>query len=664
MFILLSKNFFQNKILLKITLISALLSGFLFAIYDLSFFILSNNIPLFNFWDFIKLTSLPFGFYILIALIIYPLFSIFNHFMFQLSGLEMSPKKEASLFFAFSVFLTTAKIIDSAIQQGANTRKISLPIAIVIASIIAFFCYQKLRKFFQKRSTTALGKLIFSFSGLLFTVWLFMVWFLYKADYPPIQKSELVDKINIEQKPNIILIILDTVRADHLSSYGYNRQTTPNIDTFSEQGVLYTNAISQAPWTLPSHASLLTGLYPRQHGADGRWLWLDNNFSTLPEILSDNGYYTIGISNNHNFHVNTNLHQGFDKFIYTKSYHYNSSNFFLTKVLKDFYALSKSEKIKNLISDITYFFSSKNINKDYGALFTNKVAKDYLNYLNNSKVPVFLMMNYMEAHTPLGETADKTLYLKDLNVSLREAKRLSVKVDSDLIKTFTGEWKLTEREIQIIHALYDADLHYLDERIGELINYLKDMNLFDNSMIIITSDHGENLGDHGILAHEYDIHRSLVHVPLIIYYPKFFQANSVIDNITETKDIFPTVLDIAGIQNLENGELLKYSLRNNFKRNFVLSENAIGDLFSTVKNTLVKNPTLDQRVITGEWLNIQNNELEFISNILGDKLYDITTDPNELNNVVDIYPQKTKEMKEKLNQRLREIGSYWFDYNH
>jgi len=116
-------------------------------------------------------------------------------------------------------------------------------------------------------------------------------------------------------KPNIFLAVMDTVRPDHISCYGYTRKTTPNIDKIAQEGVLFENAFSVAPWSLPAHASMFTGMYPSQHEVLGRNLYLDEKVPTIAEIFSSQGYETLGICRNHWVSSQTGLHRGFKRFL-------------------------------------------------------------------------------------------------------------------------------------------------------------------------------------------------------------------------------------------------------------------------------------------------------------------------------------------------------------
>ena len=189
--------------------------------------------------------------------------------------------------------------------------------------------------------------------------------------------------LNSEDKPNVILIVMDTARADHLSSYGYFRKTTPNIDKIAGEGILFENAIAASSWTLPSHASIFTGMYLSKHGVDSEHHYLEDKFYTIAEVMRLNRYKTFGYSNNTFISSGLNMTQGFDSF--------KSSNAGIIRShLTDFYL------IKDVIRNIRNFLGMN----DSGARETNEKVEKWIKDSRDSKKPFFLFINYMEAHLP------------------------------------------------------------------------------------------------------------------------------------------------------------------------------------------------------------------------------------------------------------------------
>jgi arylsulfatase A-like enzyme len=648
-----------KKILLVTSLISALTAGSIFAYYDISFYIITSKTFFFGFYEYFITVFIPLMSYVILALVFFPFMSLVFLVFLKISGYKFSEIKISILFFSISILFLSLKILDSIIWQSTFSRIYSIPIAIMLASIIAHYFYYLTNNLTEKLGFFKSIKIFLILYLLFFILINSFLFYKYKAAYP----TPDIDFINNQNnnhsiKPNIILLILDTARTDHFPVYGYERNTTPNIDAFAKKSALFQNAVSQAPWTLPSHASMLTGLYPRQHGADGRWEWLDYNFDTLAEILKKNFYYTVAISNNEYFSEKTNLNQGFDKFIFVKNYSQTKASLFLVKLLTDIKSILEEDFQKNLISDIANFISAKGFRKDYSASFTNEIAYSYLDEFSRTSTPFFLMINYMETHNPLGDTQNKDLYLKEINASLYEALRVSDLANSGRIPAVFEEWKISDREKHIMNALYDGDLHYLDKKIGEFISFLEKTNLLNNSLVIITSDHGENLGDHGMLAHLYDIRRPLIHVPLLLYYPKIFSEGSIIEKTVETRDIFPTILEIAGISYEKYIDPKPYSLNYRNRPDIAFSEYIEGGDFDFIHPLLSNNPNRNQMIIKGEWLNFHDGEYEYISHYNQEFLYNIHKDQNEDNNLANQEIQKKLIIKTKLDQYLDNIVTY------
>ena len=179
-------------------------------------------------------------------------------------------------------------------------------------------------------------------------------------------------------KPNILWIVMDTVRSDRLSCYGYHRNTTPNIDRIASEGVLFENAISPAPWTLPSHASMFTGMFPSKHGTDAEHQWLEEDFNTIAEILYLYGYKTMAYSNNWYASPRVNLDQGFSVFEYTNMGVINAG-----KELTDY--LEVSALRRNI---------HNNLLMDDGAQRTNEVVTNWIAEVYQEKTPFFLFINF------------------------------------------------------------------------------------------------------------------------------------------------------------------------------------------------------------------------------------------------------------------------------
>ncbi|MFC1968119.1 sulfatase-like hydrolase/transferase [Chloroflexota bacterium] len=451
------------------------------------------------------------------------------------------------------------------------------------------------------------------------------------------QHSTLVNPGNLEGKPNILWIVMDTVRADHLSSYGYYRNTTPNIDRIASEGTLFENAMATAPWTLPSHASMFTGTFPAKHGTDRDHLWLDDDFQTIAEVLRMNGYKTFARSNNvfaasHDH----NSHRGFSTFE-VSWYGWFVAGSELTDFLK--FSKLKREVQNNLVIDD-------------GAYRTNKVVKRWIADAYQAGIPFFGFINYMEAHEPYDPPRDYVMPYLEKNVDLAEAMRVN-QVANNYV---SGKVQMNDDDFETLSALYDGEISYLDFRMGQLFDYLRELNILDNTVLIITSDHGENFGEHHLMGHHFCVYDTLLHVPLIIRYPESVKAGLRVNEQVQLTDIFPTILDIVGIDWDGKEQIQGYSLLEDREQDgstFTIAEYVSGglNLRDNIRSDLAK---YNRRLRT-----VRTNEYKYIWASDGrDELYNIRNDPGELDNLINAEPEKASEMRAQLKKWLESFEPY------
>jgi len=323
------------------------------------------------------------------------------------------------------------------------------------------------------------------------------------------------------KSPNIILIVSDTTRADHLSSYGYFRKTTPNIDGFARRGVLFEDAISASSWTLPAMASIFTGLLPHQHGA-GADEPLGNGPKTLPEILRTVGYETAGFSANPHYGISPwGLSRGFDT--YTDS----------TATLG--YSVDASRLGHNIIEPLSEQWFHHSRFNEFTAQQLNEQVCDW--FAHRSGRPFFLLVHYDDAHDSYEVPSPFDHFYGPIS---EEAKRLLPEA-----KYNRAELTIGQRESVI--AAYDNALRYIDSQVGELLCFLQQSPDWSNTYIIFTADHGEAFGEHHAYTHGWDLYREVLHVPLVIAGPGV-PAGLRITDPASTRQILPTVLEWSGMR--------------------------------------------------------------------------------------------------------------------
>ena len=311
-------------------------------------------------------------------------------------------------------------------------------------------------------------------------------------------------------KPHIIYIVVDSLRADHLSSYGYGRATTPNFDALmAAQGVRFSDATSTATWTLPANASMFSGLYPFRF--DIQWSdpdeRLGNDVPLLAEMLSDNGYYTAGFIGASFLRARYGFDQGYATY---------------TEIVGG--GANRTDAAQ--INDAAQAW-----------------LQDEWPALRDEEQPLFLLLYYFDPHSWYNPPAPyDTLYDPTYDGPL-SAERFQ-----DGREVIAGTLVPTARDIEHLIALYDGEISYWDSHFGKIMAFLENMGLLDESIVVVTSDHGEFFGEHGLWVHGTGLYEEGLRVPLAIRYPGTVAAGQVVDEPVQTFDLVPTLLDWIGAQ--------------------------------------------------------------------------------------------------------------------
>ena len=317
----------------------------------------------------------------------------------------------------------------------------------------------------------------------------------------------------VEGPPNILWVVWDTVRADHLSLSGYHKATTPHLDRWAREARVFDNCTSSASSTVPSHGSMFTGLLPSEHGANADHRFLDDKFLTIAELLLERGYETFLYSANPHISVSENFHQGFlvEEHPWDPQYHAQALSIMQAKVLPHDVSSRLPAKIRaNRLSNWDIKASGELAQQAIENWFDRR----------NPRRPYFAFLNYMEAHRPFVPPERFRRRMMTPEAVLR-----SYQVDRSWAPMWSYTFGLTEyspQELAIMAATYDATLAELDELFANLLVSLEAKGLLNNTVIILTSDHGEHLGEHHMLDHQYSIYDPLIRVPLVIKYaPRF-----------------------------------------------------------------------------------------------------------------------------------------------
>lgn len=309
-----------------------------------------------------------------------------------------------------------------------------------------------------------------------------------------------------QQRNFVILITIDTLRADHLGCYGYMRNTSPFIDSLAKKGVLFENAVSQSATTCSSHASLFTGLYPSQHRVLANGYELDISHTTLAEILAQNGYATAAFTSTDRHFLRSNLNQGFA--------HYNEP--------RD--------------TNQTYQLHYR------PAVNTIDEACEWLEGFD-ARENLFLWVHLFDPHAPYRRPEKQ--YQELVNTDDREAFDLYLDQIGVNRQIFESEGQSAYDYI----TTYDAEIAYVDEQLQRLYSLVEAKGMQGEAKWIVTADHGESLGQHNWLGHATQLYQEDIHVPLLfVDGGRQSDTGRRVGDVVENFDIFPTVLDWLGIR--------------------------------------------------------------------------------------------------------------------
>jgi arylsulfatase A-like enzyme len=326
---------------------------------------------------------------------------------------------------------------------------------------------------------------------------------------------------------NVVMIVWDTVRIYDLGFYGYHRATTPNLERWAQNGVAYKYALAPAPWTFPSHSCFFTGQWPFRLNSQWKFT-LDAACPTLAEYLTTQGYQTAGfVANTNCCSYETGLARGFAHF----------ADYALTPQSLLTRTVPGKWLAKNLLNFGDYYDEKWIELQSRGA---REINNEFFGWLGGRRAdrPFFAFLNYFDAHEPFVPPAGYG----------RFGIRPKSTRDYRLLMDFVGLDKdsLSDRDIVMARDCYDDCIAFLDEQLGRLLDTLKGQGLLENTDVIITSDHGEAFGDHGILGHSYSVNFDEIGVPLVILSPTV-PSGRVVNDPVSLRDLPATVVDLLGL---------------------------------------------------------------------------------------------------------------------
>lgn len=450
------------------------------------------------------------------------------------------------------------------------------------------------------------------------------------------------------QPPNILVVILDAVRASSLSCYGAPQKTTPFIDTFATTSTLFENAYVTAPWTLPSHASILTGLYPSEHGAHAKHPFLNEELPSLPEILRNAGYKTSLCTYVPFLTRQFGMARGF------------------TNVYQPYQMLSDAPKLRTLLEENKWTRRLTNLGDrawrwlaskrgDFGA---RPITKNAIRWISKHPPDTrwFMMINYFDAHLPYWPPRK----FRDAFLSPPLSTAALKQVNQNPWAYYSGRAPMDARDFQILESLYHASILYLDHWLERLIGFLQETGRIDNTMVIITSDHGENITEKPVFGHNLYLNEQLLRVPMIIHYPQGFPPGHRISSRVQSLDLFYTILEAAEFSDLQRST---HAVRNISLKEIVEGDDIEMPIFAQYhgmretpddQHHKLKYPGVDfQQFDQPAYVAIQGDYKLIHLPGAGGELYNLSLDPEEKKDLYTSRPEVVEKLRKLLQRNFR-----------
>jgi arylsulfatase A-like enzyme len=503
---------------------------------------------------------------------------------------------------------------------STSGNKISVGIVMLISGfVLSWFIYRILTQFpsfVEKMGVAAIGIAMLLLIGCLI-----------QAFIPPYRWNVFTSRKT--GRPNIILITLDTTRADHFSCYGYGAKTTPFLDSLAKQGVLFRNAYTTATWTLPAHGSLFTGQMPSVLGIGFKNFFLAPGTNTLAEIFKQHGYTTGGFIGGPFLVSAFRINQGFDYYNENLDNHSKLKRFSLFRTI--------SHLLKKQIWETNGQRNGAEINSE---LFP------YLEWAQSHK-PFFLFVNYFDAHDPYDPPQKYRDILYPGKIRWKKGNLRSLFMDKKRgVALFSDGKALEESDFQQLRYLYDAEIRYLDDQIASLWNKLKELGLLNDTIVVFISDHGETLGEHGFLDHGHLLYQEQVRIPFLIIGPGKWSGGEQVAESVRIVDVFPTLLEQLQIpqpQNIQGRSLLHLLEKQAAQSAPVYAE------LDADPHPRYAAFRKDQKMILKDW----NKYIEVSTgqNIL----FDLAADPRELTNIAGKNPELSSALATELTRYFSQL---------
>lgn len=455
-------------------------------------------------------------------------------------------------------------------------------------------------------------------------------------------------------RSNVLFVVWDTARAWTVHQM-LQTGSLPWLQRLASEGVRFERAISQSPWTLPSHASMFTGQYPGDHGTDADSPTFEPSTPPLAERLSNAGYLTAGISGNPWVSPEFGFDRGFDDFSMGWDLFWNGTD--LTGARG---ADSLPEAIRTLMAEMSLGSAPKTMlnavynrylhgRRDDGARMTTRRSVRWLQRYASTDRPFFLFLNYIEPHLKYEPPPG----VRDRFLPEFVSERRLAEINQDPWRYVTGVESMDDEDFDLLESLYRAEIAYVDRHLGRLYRCLEDNDLLENTLVILVSDHGENIGDHGLMDHQYGVYNTLTHVPLVIRPPTGTCAGEPgvegesVQDVVELRNLSATIVEATLGPDPAKRDPGSSVMGSDATRGHAVSEYLVPQ---PAVSTLEEQYDVDDlshldRIYRALW----DGEWKLVEVSTGDhELYDVREDPHEGTDLADDRPDVAMEMVERL----------------
>jgi arylsulfatase A-like enzyme len=443
---------------------------------------------------------------------------------------------------------------------------------------------------------------------------------------------------SLRDLPTIVLVIFDTARRDRFGCYGYERPTTPTVDSLARGGIRFEHMISNAPWTLPSHASLFTGLYPTQHGAQWRTgpKLRPTVGPTMAEWLGSLGYDTWCVTNNGMISERTTLSRGFGTYAFRLDLERGRAR-----------RLRRARKVA--------------FGGDSGGSIVNGWMRERL---PSATRPLFLFVNYMECHWSYAPPPSFARRVGGPRYRFPKGIRYRAEMAARV-----GPWetiaRASQRDLAVLSTYYDGELAHADHHLDELLDTLRRTgHLRDDGrgVLLVGSDHGEHLGEHGLADHHASLDELMTRVPFVAWGPGIVPTGRIRSQPAEFVDVVPSLAALLGVEPPAD-----YLAK---RRTDLFGEGTDGHAYAFAEwrawtdhereRLAARNPAYGGfDALARDLVSVRDGRWKLVRGSDGTaQLFDLTADPSEDLDVRSDHPAETARLGEQLDRRLAEWAAW------